>query len=97
MESPVCCAPASTTFGRDLGHNAADVVSCTSPTGVVQMRKRGPVSGRQPSRCDQISTPAENQLYPFSEHTCAHRHSHGARKLLVIGGVESTKTPEFRL
>jgi hypothetical protein len=46
METPVCCAPASTTFGRDLGRNEADVVSCTSPTGVVQMRKRGPVSGR---------------------------------------------------
>ena len=60
------------------------------------MRKRGPVSGRLPSRCDQISTPAENPLDPFSEHTCAHRHSHGSRKLPVIEGVESP-TPEFRL
>jgi hypothetical protein len=31
--------------------------------------------------CDQIPTPTENQLYPYSEHTCAHRHSHGSRKL----------------
>src|SRR5262249_13236680 len=30
-------------------------------------------------------------LYPFSEHTCVHRHSHGSRKLLVIEGVESPK------
>jgi hypothetical protein len=36
------------------------------------------------ARCDQIPTPAENQLYPYSEHTCAHRHSHGSGKLLVI-------------
>ena len=44
------------------GSQSADVVSCTSPKGVVQTRKRGPVSGRQPSRCDQISTLAKNHL-----------------------------------
>jgi hypothetical protein len=42
-------------------------------------------AGQQPW-CDQISTLAKNQLYPFSEHTCAHRHSHGSRKLPVIEG-----------
>jgi hypothetical protein len=26
--------------------------------------------------CVTIHTPAENQLYPYSEHSCAHRHSH---------------------
>jgi hypothetical protein len=31
--------------------------------------------------CDQIPTPTENQLYPYSEHTCAHRHSQGYGKL----------------
>ncbi len=36
---------------------------------------------RRPPWCDQIPTPAENQLCPYSEHTCAHRHSHGSGKL----------------
>ena len=31
--------------------------------------------------CDQIPTPTENQLYPYSEHSCAHRHSHDFGKL----------------
>jgi hypothetical protein len=31
--------------------------------------------------CDRIPTPEENQLYPYSEHSCAHRHSHGFGKL----------------
>jgi hypothetical protein len=34
-----------------------------------------------PAWCDQIPTPAENQLYPYSEHTSAHRHSRGSRRL----------------
>src|SRR5258705_9142797 len=42
------------------------------------------VGGGSPCRppwCDQIPTPAENQLYPYLEHTCAHRHSRGFGKL----------------
>src|SRR5258708_3810925 len=42
------------------------------------------LGGELPARprwCDQISTPAENQLYPYSEHSCAHRHSHDFGKL----------------
>ena len=35
----------------------------------------------RPPWCDQIPTPAENQLYPYLEHTCAHRDSHGFGKL----------------
>ena len=31
--------------------------------------------------CDQIPTPAENQLDPYSEHSCAHRHSRDFGKL----------------
>jgi hypothetical protein len=31
--------------------------------------------------CDQIPTPTENQLYPYSEHTRAYRRSHGSGKL----------------
>jgi hypothetical protein len=46
----------------------------------------------RPPWCDQIPTPAENQLYPYSEHTCAHRHSHDSGKLLVIERVKSPKT-----
>ena len=46
----------------------------------------------RPPGCDQIPTPAENQLCPYSEHTCAHRHAHGSRKLLVIEGVKSPQT-----
>ena len=42
-------------------------------------------SGREPParprQCDQISTPADNQLYPYSEHSCALRHSHDFEKL----------------
>jgi hypothetical protein len=44
------------------------------------------VSGGEPLNdrrwCDQIPTPAENQLYPYWEHSCAHRHSHDFGKLL---------------
>jgi hypothetical protein len=35
----------------------------------------------RPRWCDQIPTPAKNQLYPYSEHSCAHRHSHDFGKL----------------
>jgi hypothetical protein len=37
--------------------------------------------------CDQITT--ENQLCPYSEHSCAHRHSHGFEKLLEIEAWKS--------
>jgi hypothetical protein len=44
-----------------------------------------PTLGGKPSArprwCDQIPTPAENQLYPYSEHSCAHRRSHDFGKL----------------
>jgi len=36
-----------------------------------------------PPWCDQIPTPTENQLYPYSEHSCAPRHSHDSRKLFA--------------
>ena len=45
---------------------------------------RPTLGGEPPARprwCDQISTPAENPLYPYSEHSCAHRHSHDFGKL----------------
>jgi hypothetical protein len=45
-----------------------------------------------PRWCDQIPTPAENQLYPCSEHDCAHPQSHDFRMLLAIEGVKSPKT-----
>ena len=35
----------------------------------------------RPRWCDQIPTPAENQLYPYSEHSCAPRNSHDFGKL----------------
>ena len=38
-----------------------------------------------PAWCDQIPTPAENQLYPYSGHSCAHRHPHGSGKLFIDG------------
>jgi hypothetical protein len=38
-----------------------------------------------PARCDQIPTPAENQLYPYSGHSCAHRHPHDSGKLFIDG------------
>jgi hypothetical protein len=43
------------------------------------LMRRGPepaTSAARPRWCDQIPTLAENQLYPYSEHSCAHRHSH---------------------
>jgi hypothetical protein len=36
-----------------------------------------------PPWCDQIPTPTENQLYPYSEQSCAPRHSLDSRKLFV--------------
>jgi hypothetical protein len=41
---------------------------------------RGPVV---PAWCAQIPTPGENQLYPYSGHSCAHRRPHGFRKLFM--------------
>jgi hypothetical protein len=38
-----------------------------------------------PAWCDQIPTPVENQLYPYSGHSCAHRHPHGFGKLFIEG------------
>jgi hypothetical protein len=38
-----------------------------------------------PAWCDRIPTPAENQLYPYSGHSCAHRHPHGFGKLFIEG------------
>jgi hypothetical protein len=54
--------------------------------------------GRAPARprwCDQISTPAENQLYPYSEHSCAHRHSHDFGKLFGDQARQVTEDPEL--
>jgi hypothetical protein len=31
--------------------------------------------------CDQIPTPGENQVDPYSEHSWAHRHPHDFGKL----------------
>src|SRR5262245_14462977 len=72
-----------------MGRCVSTTVSCISPKGVVPMRKRCPTLAGQPPWCDRISTLAKNQLYPFSDHTCAHRHSRDSGKLLVIGGFES--------
>jgi hypothetical protein len=41
--------------------------------------------------CDQIPTPAKNQLYPYSGHSCAHRHPHDFGKLFNEGR-QSPKT-----
>jgi len=38
-----------------------------------------------PDCVDQIPTPAENQLYPYSDTVCAHRHSHDFEAGLAIG------------
>jgi hypothetical protein len=52
-----------------------------------QLSPKRPTSGRRaPARsrwCDQITTPAENHLHPYSEHSCAHRHAHDLGKLLA--------------
>jgi hypothetical protein len=85
MAGPHTQPPAS-IIHSEMGWRVSMTVSCTSPKGVVQLRKRCPTLAGQPPWCDQISTLAKNQLYPFSEHSCAHRHSHGSRKLPVIGG-----------
>jgi hypothetical protein len=37
------------------------------------------------ARCDEIPTPAENPLYPYSGHSCAHRRPHDSGKLFVDG------------
>jgi hypothetical protein len=45
---------------------------------------RADLSLRRPARprwCDQITTSAENQLHPYSEHSCAPWRSHGFVKL----------------
>jgi hypothetical protein len=45
--------------------------------------------------CDRIPTPAENHLYPYSEHSCAHRHSHGFGKLFGDRRFKSPRNPEL--
>jgi hypothetical protein len=43
---------------------------------------RTPKVSRFPAAlCVAIHTPAENQLHPHSEHSCARRHSHDSGKL----------------
>ena len=44
-----------------------------------------PLGAVLPAWCDQIPTPAENQLYPYSGHSCAHRHPHDFGKLFIEG------------
>ena len=44
-----------------------------------------PLGAVLPAWCDQISTPAKNQLYPYSGHSCAHRHPHDFGKLFIAG------------
>src|SRR5207245_2028953 len=66
------------------GRNAARASESTArPTFAVEPCR--------PPWCDQIPTPAENQLYPYSEHTRAHPRSQRSGKLLVIEGVRSTE------
>jgi hypothetical protein len=36
-----------------------------------------------PAWCDQIPTPGENQLHPYSGHSCAHCRPHGFGKLFI--------------
>ena len=52
-----------------------------------------PLGAVLPAWCDQIPTPAKNQLYPYSGHSCAHRHPHDFGKLF-IGDVNHRK-PEL--
>ena len=44
-----------------------------------------PLGAVLPAWCDQIPTPAENQLYPYSGHSGAHRHPHDSGKLFIEG------------
>jgi hypothetical protein len=56
-----------------------------SESAALRYAARPTLGGEPPARprwCDQIPTPAENQLYPYSEHSCAHRHSHDFGKLV---------------
>src|SRR5258706_9766177 len=78
------------TFSQKLRFCAAAPFFGSMFTGL----RRGPEPAppARPRWCDKIPTRAENQLYPYSEHSCAHRHSHDSGKLLVIEGVESPKT-----
>ena len=54
-------------------------IVCGAIIGVT--KKQGPKPRAAPQWCDQIPTPLENQLYPYSEHSCAPSHSHHFGKL----------------
>ena len=43
--------------------------------------RQAPEAADATAMCDQIPTPAENYLYPYSEHSWAHRRSHDYGKL----------------
>jgi hypothetical protein len=49
---------------------------------LMDARPVAPAAVVLPARCDQIPTPAENQIYPYSGHSCAHRYPHDSGKLL---------------
>ncbi len=79
-------AVASSPMERAAGFDFA--VMCrsngASESAALRYAARPTLGGEPPARprwCDQISTPAENQLYPYSEHSCAHRHSRDFGKL----------------
>ena len=77
--------PAAVVLFQLPAFNAGHIVAVPGgPTSIRWRKSFIAPPGSPPTRprcCDQIATPAENQLYPYSEHSCAHRHSHDFGKL----------------
>jgi hypothetical protein len=62
---------------RILASARCHLPSIRNDDALMRVGRRAPA---RPRWCDQIPTPAENQLYPYSEHSCAHRYSHDLGK-----------------
>ena len=52
---------------------------------VDRRQRMGIYAGYRWVLCDQIPTLVENQIRPYSGHSCAHRCPHGSGKLFVEG------------
>ena len=85
--------PMQTRKAERLSIDSGNAAGAPAPLHWVPGRS-GPAHGRPallplgavlPAWCDQIPTPAENQLYPYSGHSCAHRHPHDFGKLFIEG------------
>jgi hypothetical protein len=86
LRSPIfraACASLSAAFSRHW--YAVKIVAGSDPQyrRAVWSKQTTSQTIRAAGWCDQNPTPAENPLYSYSGHSCAHRRPHGSGKLFI--------------